>query len=81
MCQTGVHADCDKEQHTPAFSHSSFSSLSFFPSPFSFKETGVGMDQRKITSSQREEEEWKGEKNREKKWQPDPNTFAHIKLF
>lgn len=40
------------------------------------------MDYRKMTSSRREEEEWKGgEKYGKKKWQQDPNTFAHIKLF
>lgn len=58
MCQPGVHTDCDKEQHTENFLSLSF--LSFFFSPLSFKETGVGMDQRKITSPQREEEKWKG---------------------
>lgn len=44
MCQPGVQADCDKEQHTEHFLSLFFLFSVFFFFFLSFKETGAGMD-------------------------------------
>lgn len=83
MCQPGVHADCDKEQHT-AFSFTLLSLLSsslFFSLLSLLKKQVLAWIREKLHHLEEKRRNGKEGKNREKKWQPDPNTFAHIKLF
>lgn len=81
MCQTGVRADCDREQHGRAFSLLFLVSLFFLSSLLLLKKQVLAWIREELHHLKERRKNGKEGKNRGKKWQPDPNTFAHIKLF
>jgi hypothetical protein len=81
MCQTGVRVDCDKERYTQAFSILFLFSLFFLSSLPLLKKQVLAWIRKKLHHLKEERKNGKEGKNRREKWQPDPNTFAHIKLF